>query len=220
MAKKKYDEKPVREGGGTTTAEEVDANGTPMSMPKGGKDPAEGDMFDEVIEKAQDDLDEAQDKIDYAARRAKRRTLFDEARGEEPEEMWMREETVASKLPEGRWQMEETKRRIPVERWQRAEEEKKKQPVEVMQDSLTRRPYGEHEGNEPEPEKVVEERITRRPYGENEGREPAPEMRFEREVTSRPKMRFEREVTSRPIEEDGGNENKRRSIFDLAREAR
>ena len=202
MAKKVTDDDVKRKG--TTTAEEVDANGTPMSMPKGGKDPAEGDMFDKVIEKAQDDLDAAQDRIDYAAKRAKRRTIFDEARGEEPEEMWMREETVARKRPEGRWQMEETKRRIPVERWQRAEAEKKKQPVEVMQDSLTRRPYGEHEGNEPAPVEVIEDRITRRPKGEDE------QLKFERETM--PPRRIEDRIRWRR-KDDG----KARSIFDEAR---
>ena len=79
MAKKVTDDDVKRLG--TTTAEEVDANGTPMSMPKGGKDPAEGDMFDKVIEKAQDDLDAAQDKIDEAEKKVKRPTIFDVARG-------------------------------------------------------------------------------------------------------------------------------------------
>lgn len=79
MAKKKYDEKPVREGGGTTTAEEVDANGTPMDMPKG-DDPAEGGLFDRLTEKGQDMIDDADERIAEAEKRRKRRSIFDLAR--------------------------------------------------------------------------------------------------------------------------------------------
>ena len=160
MAKKVTDDEKRQ---GTTTEAELEANGTPTHMPKG-EDPAEGGMFDKLAEKAQDELDEAQDRIDEAEKKRKRRTIFDEARGEEPTGGYQVIEDRLTEYPKGGEPIRVIDARIT--RRPKGEDYHGGRPVKAIQDEMTRRPYGENEGREPAPVEVIEDRITRRPKGE------------------------------------------------------